>query len=107
MTYDANNVPSLSEKYVIEWGKSGWAVACEFDAAGNLYVISSSIERLMVFSLPKLVNSYTTRVPYKKQEVGIRNIGGQDNDVRKVLRNGQVLIIKNGRTYNALGVEMK
>ena len=107
VTYDANNVPSLSEKYVIEWGKSGWAIACEFDAAGNLYVISSSIERLMVFSLPKLVNQYTTRVPYQKQEVGIKNVGGKDNDVRKVLRNGQVLIIKDGHTYNALGVEMK
>ena len=104
--YDANNVPTLTEKYVIEWGKSGWAIACEFDAAGNLYVISSSIERLMVFSLPKLVNSYTTRVPYKKQDVGFKNIGGQDDTVRKVVRDGQVLIIKGDKTYNVLGAEL-
>ena len=105
--YDANNVPTLTEKYVIDWWTKGYVSAIDFDPAGNLYILSSSNERLMVYSLPKLVNSYTTRITFKQEEEsGVKNVKAKDN-VRKLVRNGQVLIIKGDRTYNALGVELK
>lgn len=107
--YDANNVPTLSEeeKFAITWGgDADIALAMDFDPAGNLYIVSDTKKGLMVYSLPKVDNSYTTRVSYYQKGEGLNNVGS-DNDVRKVLRNGQVMIIKNGRTYNTLGVEMK
>ena len=107
--YDANNVPTLSdeEKYLVTWGgDADIALAMDFDPAGNLYIVSDTKKGLMVYSLPKVDNSYTTRVSYYQKGEGLNNVGS-DNDVRKVLRNGQVMIIKNGRTYNTLGVEMK
>ncbi len=104
--YNAANVPTLTEKYVIEWGSAGYAIACDFDAAGNLYIVSSSNERLMVYSLPKRVNSYTTRVAYKQEETALPTVR-EANEVRKIIRDGQVLIIRDGRTFNALGQQVK
>ena len=60
--YDKNDVPTLTPKYEINWGV-GPAMGIDFDAAGNLYIVSNSYERLMVYSMPKVDNTYTTRVP--------------------------------------------
>ena len=60
--YDKNDAPTLTPKYEINWG-TGPAMGIDFDAAGNLYIVSNSYERLMVYSLPKTDNTYTTRVP--------------------------------------------
>ena len=60
--YDNNDVPTLTPKYEINWG-TGTAMGIDFDAAGNLYIVSNSYERLMVYSMPKVDNTYTTRVP--------------------------------------------
>ncbi len=70
VTYDDANVPTLELAYSINWGDGKGNTMCvDFDAAGNLYIISNSNERLMVYSLPKQNNSYTTRVPYAKTPV--------------------------------------
>ena len=37
----------------------------------------------------------------------IENVETRDNNSQKLLRNGQLLIIRDGKTYNALGVEIK
>lgn len=63
VTYDAANKPALNIKYVIEWGRtSDMLQSAAFDVAGNIYLISNYNERLMVYSLPKADNSYTTHV---------------------------------------------
>jgi hypothetical protein len=108
VTYDANNVPTLSEeKFLINWGNDAdISLALAFDPAGNLYIVSATSERLMVYALPKLDNSYTTRISYG-QHSALHNEMDTQTGVQKVLRNGQVLIIKGEKTYNALGVELR
>ena len=105
--YDANNVPSLSdEKFLINWGgDADIALALAFDPAGNLYIVSATSERLLVYALPKIDNSYTTRIAYN-QHSDLRNAGAETG-VQKVLRNGQVLILKGEKIYNAVGVQLR
>ncbi len=62
--YSSANEPTLAKKYTINWGKDeGVTMGLDFDAAGNLYILSSTSERLMVYAIPKAVNSFTTRAP--------------------------------------------
>ena len=42
-----------------------------------------------------------------KVEDGIESVEAQTNNVRKVMRNGQIYIIKDGVEYNVLGVQVK
>ena len=50
----------------------------DFDPAGNLYIVSESNERLMVYSLPNQNNVYTTRIPLRNKEVidAVENVSG-------------------------------
>ncbi|GHV57809.1 hypothetical protein FACS1894182_07680 [Bacteroidia bacterium] len=66
VTYSESNVPALTSQYLIAWHTSGSLFGAAFDAANNLYLVSPSNERLMVYSLPKADNSYTTRVSVNK-----------------------------------------
>lgn len=69
ITYDDAGVPSLTQMYDIFWGGAtdvSWSM--DFDAAGNLYIVSNTNERLMAYSLPKANNSFTTRISLKKDE---------------------------------------
>ena len=68
--YDNFNTPTLTQLFVINWGNNaGNTLGVEFDAAGNLYIISPSNERLMVYAMPKSNNIYTTRAPKTRAEV--------------------------------------
>ncbi|MDR3350092.1 MAG: N-acetylmuramoyl-L-alanine amidase, partial [Prevotellaceae bacterium] len=69
ITYDANNAPTLTLLHTIKWWNtttSYYITGMAFDAAGNLYMVSNGVERLLVFSLPKAENSFTTsaQTPY-------------------------------------------
>jgi hypothetical protein len=64
--YDEEGAPSLTEMYTINWGNgAGNTMGVDFDAAGNLYIVSNSNERLMVYALPNAENTYTTRISLK------------------------------------------
>jgi hypothetical protein len=39
-------------------------------------------------------------------ETGFENINTDSNQVIKVIQNGQLFILRDGKTYNALGVEL-
>ncbi len=66
VTYnETTGAPSLTEKCIIEWDTKGNTMGVDFDAAGNLYIVSNSNERLMVYALPNTNNTYTTRVPVR------------------------------------------
>ncbi len=74
VVYDTNNKPTLTSNCSIEWGKNtDYLQNIAFDVAGNLYLISNYNERLMVYSLPKPNNTYTTHVSVR-QSTGIRAI---------------------------------
>ena len=78
--YNSSNVPSLTQAYVIQWGRSADVVwSMEFDAAGNLYIVSNVNERLMAYSLPTATNTFNTRISFKEEEEpvihdGVENI---------------------------------
>ena len=66
VTYNSAGKPHLTDKCRIDWGKgAGVNMAFDFDVAGNLYIVSNSNERLMVYSMPNQNNVYTTRIPLK------------------------------------------
>ena len=76
--YDANGAPTLTEKYTINWGEDkGVTMGIDFDAAGNLYIVSNSNERLMVYSLPNTNNTYATRIAYQYVPNAVENIGAE------------------------------
>ena len=67
VVYDASNKPTLTSKCSIDWGEAtDYLQNVAFDAAGNLYLISNYNERLMVYSLPKSDNTYTTHASVKQ-----------------------------------------
>lgn len=67
--YDASGAPTMTEKYVIKWGEGEVVtMGMDFDAAGNLYIVSNTNERLMVYALPNTNNTYTTRVPLNREK---------------------------------------
>lgn len=64
VTYDANGVPSLSNRQTITThGTSQDVDAIAFDVAHNLYFASASTEYFYAFALPKLENNHTTPAP--------------------------------------------
>lgn len=82
-----------------------------FDYAGDLYGLSANKERLYKFAVPTTNNTCTT--PAKASLVisggtatSIDNIA-ISMDAQKIVRNGQVLIIRDGKTFNMLGQEVK
>lgn len=106
--YDANGAPTLTPKYEIDWGNgAGNTYGVDFDYAGNLYIISNSNERLMVYSLPKIDNSCTTRLVVREKGTGIEDVENNvlnTMNVEKRIENGVLYIIRNGVRYNAQGV---
>ncbi len=107
VVYDDANAPTLTPAHTISWG-SGNNTGIDFDVAGNVYIVSNSNERMMVYSLPKADNSYTTRVPYKKgSTTDLDQATAEQVKVRKVVENGQVYIIKDNVKYNVLGTVVR
>jgi N-acetylmuramoyl-L-alanine amidase len=59
IAFDANGVPTLTQTYTIEHG-GGATYSLAFDVADNLYAALN--KTLSVWAIPKMNNSYTTRV---------------------------------------------
>ena len=107
----ADGVPALTklaETPVVGNNVDGIA----FDFANNMYTVNSSKELLTIWALPKAENNCTT--PAKKaSKIVVAGTGTAiDNNfvpvkVQKIIVNGQVLIIKDGKTYNMMGQIVK
>jgi N-acetylmuramoyl-L-alanine amidase len=79
--YDNQGKPTLTEQYTILWGEGECVtMGVDFDAAGNLYIVSNTNERLMVYSLPNPNNTYTTRVPLNRETYPRVQKGEQPED---------------------------
>ena len=112
VTYDATTgVPSIA-KLVSTPTLGGNIDGVAFDYAGDLYALSASSERFYKFAVPTATNTCTT--PAKKNLVVVK--GGDESAVdnitvstktAKVVRNGQVLVVRDGKTFNLLGQEVK
>ncbi len=64
-----------------------------------------SIE-LYVFTAENGYGVYTLNIEYPVED-GLENVTSDDAKVQKVLRDGQVVIIRNGVEYNVLGTQVK
>ena len=104
-------VPTLTkiaETPYIEQNIEGLA----FDYAGDLYVVNSSGEKFQKFAIPTNDNTCTTPAP-KSQVIVKAEVGAYiDNttvapQVQKIVRDGQVLIIRDGKTFNMMGQEVR
>ncbi len=87
VTYDATtNTPSLTEKCIIEWGTKGNTMGVDFDAAGNIYIVSNSNERLMVYALPNTNNTYTSRTQVRKDmsPMGFSDLTADDTAITRL-----------------------
>lgn len=104
---DAAGAPVLTKLYTYEIAEistnlNDFAV----DYANNLFVVGNSNEKLCVVMLPYSGN-VTTPV---KAEVVVEGTAVENVEAiqkaEKVIENGQLIIIKNGVRYNALGVAL-
>ena len=110
-TYDAETgAPTL-----VKWTETAELTlnmdGIAFDYAGDLYVVSAGTETFYKFALPTDNNTCTTPAP-KAQVVAKSGTTAVDNvveavTVQKIVRNGQVLIIRDAKTFNMLGQEVK
>ncbi len=110
-TYDAETgAPTL-----VKWTETAELTlnmdGIAFDYAGDLYVVSAGTETFYKFALPTDNNTCTTPAP-KAQVVAKSGTTAVDNvvapaTVQKLVRNGQVLIIRDAKTFNMLGQEVK
>ena len=109
IAYNAETgVPTLTEAYrtgaIFGTNIDGLA----FDLAENLYVMSASKEKMFAFATVKAENNCTTPAA-KASKIVVAGTGTAiDNSfvpakVEKVIVNGQVLIIRDGKTYNMMG----
>ena len=83
-----------------------------FDYAGDLYVVNSSKEKFQKFAMPTENNVCTTPAPKAQVITKPSNPTALDNtnvapQVQKIIRDGQVLIIRDGKTFNMMGQEVK
>lgn len=112
ITYNAETgVPSLAKSYQTPaWGKSTKTNVdgAAFDYAGDLLALCASSERLYKFAVPTTDNSIV--VPAQKSQIIVKSIGTfVDNaevampQVQKVVRNGQVYVVRDGVMYDMMG----
>lgn len=111
VAYDAETgVPTLT-KFAVTPTVGNNIDGLHFDYAGDLYVVNSSKEKFQKFAMPTTDNTCTT--PAKSSLVITGGTATSvDNvaisvDAQKIIRNGQVLIIRDGKTFNMLGQEVK
>lgn len=112
VAYDDAGAPTLTSKYEIVWaeGGRGNTYGVDFDYAGNVYIISNSNERLMVYALPKVDNTCTVRVINEHKGTGFEEMHNAEckmQNVQKMIRHGQLYILRDGKLYNAQGIVMQ
>lgn len=81
-----------------------------WDYANNLYVVSNSGEKIVAYALPHTADAVVatpaaTKYAFTLDGTGtyVDNTAAEAAVTEKVVRNGQVLIIRDGKTYNTMG----
>lgn len=108
VTYDATTgVPTLTKG--VQTPAMGTNIdGVAFDYAGDLLVVSASAERLYKYAMPTTDNSIV--VPAQKSQTIVKSTGTfVDNaevampQVQKVVRDGQVYVVRDGVMYDMMG----
>ena len=106
-----DNVPTVAVKYTFPSEFAGTCLGLGLDDAGNIYA-SAQNKPVTIWALPKAENSCVTPAA-KASKIVVTDTGTAiDNNfkpvqVQKIIVNGQVLIIKDGKTYNMMGQIVK
>ena len=109
---DNDGKPVLTEKYVLNTPSiRGYNDIC-FDYANNIYSCDNGKEVMQQLQLP--LENPTVEVPCPESELfsipvttGVTDITSTEVKAKKVIENGQVVIIKGDKKYNLMGVEIK
>lgn len=109
---DEAGKPVLTEKYVLNTPSiRGYNDIC-FDYANNIYSCDNGKEVMQQLQLP--LENPTVEVPCPQSELfsipvstGVTDITSTEVKAKKVIENGQVVIIKGDKKYNLMGVEIK
>lgn len=108
---DTEGKPVLTEELVIDMKTVGNNLNdFAWDYANNIYALGNSSEKIAVYSLPHAADAVVATPAAKKYAFTLDGMGTYvDNTevetavTEKVVRNGQVLIIRDGKTYNMMG----
>ena len=105
ITYDEQG-PAPELAYTLEWGEADdICFGMDFDAAGNLYIAANIQERLIVYSLPNLQNTYTTRISLKEDAVdAVENVSATDGIVVYPNPTQDVLNIRSSKQVEKVNV---
>lgn len=107
ISYDGDK-PALSLLYRIPGISATSSLA--FDVADNLYCAASSTQYLEAFALPRTEPSYTTRAvaPIVVEPLSsVSVIEAEEPCVEKIFRDGSIIIMRDGRSYDLLGRPVK
>ena len=78
VTFSETGVPTLTRLHSIKPAMGANSAGLAFDRAGNVYVISNSSERLGVWALPKIDNTFLTPAP-SAQQIIVKSTGNAEN----------------------------
>ena len=110
---DEAGKPVLTEELVIDMAVLGNNLNdFAFDYAGNLYVCGNSEEKLLAWAMPHAADAVVATPAAKAYVLNLSPTTLVENvelapEVQKLVRNGQVLIVRDGKTYNMMGQEIR
>lgn len=110
---DENGAPILKEELVIDMAVVGNNLNdFAWDYAGNLYACGNSSEKLAAWAMPHAADAVVATPAASQYVINLSNTTYIENvevvnPAQKVIRNGQVFIIRDGKTFNMMGQEVK
>ena len=110
---DEAGKPVLTEDMVIDMATLGNNLNdFAFDYAGNLYGVSNSGEKIVAWAMPHATDAVVATPAAKAYVLNLSPTTLVENlelapEVQKVVRNGQVLIVRDGKTFNMMGQEIR
>lgn len=111
---DANGAPVLTEETVINMATLGNNLNdFAWDYAGNLYGVSNSNEKIVAWAMPRTADEVVATPAASQYVFNLQGVSTYIENVevapqvQKIVRDGQVLIIRDGKTFNMMGQEVK
>ena len=101
--WDGSVIPSYYARYV-----DGWLAEPFYFFQTGTVVVAKNAEGQLTFEINALNScNIPVHIVYGSATSGVENIHDTVKAARKQIRNGQLLIMRNGKTYNALGTPVK
>ena len=111
---DNNGAPVLTEELVINMATVGNNLNdFAWDYAGNLYACGNSSEKLVAWAMPRTADEVVATPAASQYAFNLQGVTTYIENVevapqvQKIIRDGQVLIIRDGKTFNMMGQEVK